>query len=315
MVLRVVIVGARRRRQGIGEFLAHAFSKADAKVVAVVGTTAETSAKAQANLLEQYGIRCAAYNSLAPALEREEPDIVVICTPYESHLQQLKMVQGAGANCLCEKPLIWGSENNNVSETSHIVDGFIRKKCYLSLVTQWPYTLSSFYELYPGIKRQPVTEFKMLLSPIRPGLDMILDAAPHLLSMLYALVGNGKILTPKLHFTDKSQRQMNLMFDYQHSGDGNITVDFSATVCEDIPRPASYSINGHTLSRRIVLPDYSIWFEGNEKSVEAIDPLNLLVADFMKKIVNQCAIDRQAIIANIEALELLNKTALNTLDI
>ncbi len=312
---RVVVVGARRRRQGIGEFLAHAFSKAGAEIVAVVGTTPETSIKAQTNLLNQFGIRCATYNSLTLALEKEVPDIVVICTPFESHLEHLKIVQAAGAHCLCEKPLTWETDKDNVTETSHIVDGFINNKRYLSLVTQWPYTLSSFYSLYPDLKKQPITEFEMILSPIRPGPNMVLDTSSHLMSMLYALAGNGKILKQKLGFTNKTQRQMALTFEYQHAGDVNITVNFTANVCEESPRPASYSINGHNLSRRIVLPGYGIWFDGNDKSVEAIDPLNLLVADFIKKIDDKCMIDRQAIIGDIEALELLNKTALNTLDI
>ncbi len=304
---KVIIVGARRRRQGIGEFLAAAFSVAGAEVTAVVGTTSETAGLAQANLLARHGIKCAAYSSLATALEKESPDIVVICTPFESHLEQLKLVLAAGAHCLCEKPLIWGMGSRNISETTQIIDGFIHNKRHLSLVTQWPYTLASFYEIYPGLKNQPVSDFEMTLSPIRPGPDMILDAAPHIISMLQALVGHGTIQNVQSSFTDNEKR-LTLGFNYDQTADTNTAVKFITTVCEDIPRPASYSINGHGLSREIELPDYKIWFTGNNKRVPANDPLNLLAADFLEKISNSSPLDRQALIASITALDMLYKS-------
>jgi len=307
---KVIIVGARRRRQGIGEFLASAFSVTGAEVTAVVGTTPETAGLAQANLLAHHGIKCAAYSSLATALEKEAPDIVAICTPFESHLEQLKLVLAAGAHCLCEKPLIWGMGSRNIPETTQIIEGFIHNKRYLSLVTQWPYTLTSFYEIYPGLKNQPVSDFEMTLSPIRPGPDMVLDAAPHIISMLQALVGDGLIQNVSHSFAD-NENQLTLDFDYRQTSGGMTTVKFITTVCEDIPRPASYSINGHGLFREIELPDYKIWFKGNNKRVPASDPLNLLAADFLEKIKNKSPADHQALITSIRGLDVLHKSVLD----
>lgn len=301
-MIKVIIVGARRRRQGIGEFLAKAFSVAGAEVVAVVGTTPETAELAKTNLFEHHAIDCVAYDSLALAIEKETPDIVAICTPFESHLEQLQQVLDAGVHCLCEKPIIWGAENN-IAETKKIVDGYFHNKQYLSLVTQWPFTLDAFNKLYPQVKNQPVTEFEMTLSPIRPGPDMVLDAAPHLLSMLQALVGNGKIHNINSSFINKRQ-QLNLIFDYQHLS-GNTSVRFTTTVCEEIPRPASYTINGCNLSREIELPDYNIWFNGNNNRVPAEDPLNLLAVDYLEKIKSGCTVDRQALMTSIEALDMI----------
>ncbi len=303
---KVIIVGARRRRQGIGEFLAQAFSAAGAEVIAVVGTTPETASLAQANLLAQHGIKCAAYSSLATALEKESADIVALCTPFDSHLAQLKLVLAAGAHCLCEKPIIWGMGARNIPETTQIIDDFIHNKRYLALVTQWPYTLASFYEIYPELKNQPVSAFEMTLSPIRPGPDMVLDAAPHIISMLQALAGDGTIQNVKSSFTNNENR-LTLDFDYQQTAGANTTVRFITTVCEDIPRPASYSINGHVLSREIELPAYKIWFQGKDKRIQASDPLNLLVTDFLANIKNKNSVDRQALITSITALDVLYK--------
>jgi len=307
---KVIIVGARRRRQGIGEFLASAFSNAGAEVTAVVGTTPETAGLAQANLLAQYGIKCTAYSSLAIALEKETPDIVALCTPFESHLEQLQLVLAAGAHCLCEKPIIWGLGARNIPESTQVIDNFIHNKRYLSLVTQWPYTLNSFYEIYPEQKDQPVSNFEMTLSPIRPGPDMVLDAAPHIISMLQALVGDGSIENIKSGFTE-NEKSLVLDFDYKQTAGANTRVKFRTTVCEDIPRPASYGINGHVIAREIELPDYNIWFQGKDKRIPASDPLNLLVADFLANIKNKNPVDYQALITSITALDMLYKSVLD----
>lgn len=307
---KIIIVGARRSRQGIGEFLANAFVTAGAEIVAVIGTTPETAALAQANLFKQYGIKCAAYDSLGVALEKEPADIVAICTPFEAHLQQLELVLAAGIHCLCEKPMVWGMGSKNIAETRQIVDGFIDKNLYLSLVTQWPHTLLSFYELFPREKNKTVATFEMALSPIRPGPDMVLDAAPHLLSMLFELVGHGEIQAPASSFSN-DKHELTMSFKYKHKT-GITAVNFRAAVCEQIPRPASYCINGHTVSREIELPDYSIWFQGNAQRIPVTDPLNLLAAEYLNKINNKTPADRESLVASIEALGILYKSAMNS---
>ncbi len=304
---RVMIIGARRRRQGIGEFLAQAFAAAGADVAAIVGTSPETVGQAQARLRERYGIRCAAYTSVVAALEREAPDIVAICSPYDVHHDQLQAVQQAGAHCLCDKPLWWGATQDRVAATMRIVDGFIARRRYLALATQWPYTLPAFFSLYPQAKSQPVADFEMMLSPIRPGLNMILDAAPHPLSMLQELVGYGAVSAPRLRFLDpdqRDQRRLELDFEYWH-GTGTTAVHFKTAVCAEAPRPASYAINGYRVEREIALPEYQVSFAGDGRRLRVEDPLQLLVADFLDKVKTNCAVDRRALIDSIGALEVL----------
>ena len=301
---RVMIIGARRRRQGVGEFLAHAFAVAGADVAAIVGTSPETVGQAQAQLRERYGIRCGAYTSVVAALEREAPDIVAICSPYDVHHDQLQAVQQAGAHCLCDKPLWWGETQDRVAATMRIVDGFIARQRYLALATQWPYTLPAFFSLHPQVKSQPVADFEMMLSPIRPGLNMILDAAPHPLSMLQALVGYGAVGAPRLRFLDPDQGQLELDFEYRH-GTGTTAVHFKTAVCAEAPRPASYAINGHRIEREIALPEYQIWFAGDGRRLRVEDPLQRLVADFLDKVKTDRAVDRRALIDSIGALEVL----------
>ena len=59
-MIRVLIVGAGRSRNGIGEYVGKYFHKNKAQVVAVLGTTQETSLRA-ASALEKYGIASTPY--------------------------------------------------------------------------------------------------------------------------------------------------------------------------------------------------------------------------------------------------------------
>lgn len=305
---KVMVIGARRRRQGVGEFLAQAFSAAGAEVSAIVGTSPETASLAQAQLHERYGIRCSAHTSIDEALEREAPDIAVICSPFEVHYEQLRAVQRAGAHCLCEKPLWWGETNDRIAETKSIVDGFITHDRYLALVTQWPYTLPAFYSIYPQLKEQPVTDFQMTLSPMRAGLSMILGSAPHLLSMLQHLLGHGTVGSPRARFLGSDQSRLELDFEYRHAA-GNTAVHFEASVCTHPPRPASYAINGFRVERQITLPQYRTSFVGQKRHVEVEDPLTLLAVDYLNKVETHCAVDRQALIDSILALDILYTSA------
>ena len=303
-----MIIGARRRRQGVGEFLAKAFSGAGADVCAIVGTTPETAALAQSQLRERYEIQCAAYSSVETALRSEAPDVVAICSPFEAHYQQLQAVQRAGAHCLCEKPLWWGEAGNRVAETEAIVDGFDEQSRYLALVTQWPYTLPAFYRIYPDQENRPVSDFRMQLSPTRPGLNMVLDSVPHLISMLQHLLGYGTIASARTRFFGSDRSRLELDFEYRHNA-GGTAVHFEASVCASPPRPASYAINGWRVERQIALPQYRASFVGSNRQVEVQDPLTLLAVDYLNKMQTHRATDRRGLIESIAALEVLYTSA------
>ena len=298
---KALIIGARCRRQGIGEYVARSLSRAGAGVRAIVGTTAETAGEAR-EALRRYGIECSAYTSVEAALQHERPDVVAICSPYAVHYENLEAVLESGAHCLCEKPLWWAKDANRKAATARIVDGFIEAGRYLAMITQWPYTLPAFYDLYPRVERQPVERFAMELSPIAPGRGMILDAAPHLLSMLQSLVGLGEIRAPRLRFRDRTQRELEVDFDYHHTA-GAASVAFRASVCVGRPRPACYVINGFRVDRGGKLPEYEIYFSGGGRRVRLEDPLELLVKDFLEKVEAGATADRGALIHSITALE------------
>jgi len=74
--------------------------RADVHLVAVADTTAS---RADA-FAQEYGGR--PYAGLAPLIEREKPDLVIVCTPSGNHAEQVLLAARAGVrNVIVEKPM------------------------------------------------------------------------------------------------------------------------------------------------------------------------------------------------------------------
>ena len=141
-VHRVLIVGARRRKQGLGEFIAQYFHEQGAEICGIVGTSSASVEEAAHHLQQQYGITTRGFTELADAIEQANPTVVVIASPNGVHRQHLEVVASAGISCLCEKPLYWNEGKTfEPDEVESLVERFCGEGQLLQLVTQWPETL------------------------------------------------------------------------------------------------------------------------------------------------------------------------------
>ncbi len=98
---RVLILGARRRKQGLGEFIAQYFHEHGAEVCGIVGTSSSSVEDTARYLKQQYGISTQGYTDLKFALEQANPTVVVIASPTGLHRQHLETVAAFGISCLC----------------------------------------------------------------------------------------------------------------------------------------------------------------------------------------------------------------------
>ena len=62
--MKAAVVGARRVRQGTGEYVARELARRGVDVVAIVGTRPDSVAEAATNLRERHGIEARGYTSL-----------------------------------------------------------------------------------------------------------------------------------------------------------------------------------------------------------------------------------------------------------
>ncbi|MBN2492705.1 MAG: Gfo/Idh/MocA family oxidoreductase [Planctomycetes bacterium] len=308
-MLDVVVIGARRVRQGIGEFVARSFHQAGARVRAVVGTSDETTRQAVQNLRARYGLECAGYTALEQALERERPDAVAICSPIPFHRLHLEQVAAFGAHCLAEKPLWWAEQvRDRERTTAALVDAFVRRGRHLALMTPWPLTLPDYDRVHPGRQGRPVAHFEMRLSPVTEGTSMVLDSVSHPLSLLQALVGTGEVRSPRAVVSAPGGRHVRLDFRYVHAA-GEVAAVCHLEATAQWPRPAAYALDGRRVERRIELPDYRIFFEGGGRRVALQDPLARLVRRFVDAVGSGAPGDREGLICGMRGLERLMAAA------
>ena len=316
--MKAVVVGARCARQGVGEYTARWLAAEGVEVAAVVGTRAETVALAQENLRVRYGLEARGSTSLHEALTVERPELVAIGSPHACHPEHLREVAELGAHCLCEKPLWWDEEvlpapDEAAGQTHELLEPFSRQARLLDLVTQWPCTLPAFEALHGALERGDhglarIQHFAMLLSPTRLGPAMVPDAAPHVLSMLEALVGPGDVLAAVARYPEAGGREVRLEFRYRHAT-GEVQVEGRFVTTEHRPRPAAYAVDGRWVERHIQLPSYQISFRADGREVEVEDPLRQLVRRFLERLSAGETVDVERLGTGMRNLALLARAA------
>jgi predicted dehydrogenase len=284
------VVGARRVRQGTGEYVARDLERHGARVVALVGTTPATIDEARRALAERHGIEARGHASLAAALAAEAVDAVAICSPPEAHRQDLLLAADAGLHVFLEKPAVWapGLEADPAgaarlaAELGAVADRLAAAGRTLHLNAQWPYTLDAYYALFPALRGRTPASFAMSLGPTRdPGPGMLVDSGSHPLSLLLALCGPGEARDIRVTALDRAAGRLALAFDWAHAG-GACAATLELVTCPRPPRPASYALDGRRAERRIAEPGYTFTFADGAREVPVPDPLSASVADFVR---------------------------------
>ena len=312
MPFKIAVMGPARSRQGTGPYVARAFHQLGCDVRAVVSSSLSSASRAATRLEKEYGIRCQAFAGMEEALEAVPIDIVAICSPPSTHYRYLEAATNAGCHVFCEKPLWWPEQEMQTPEcakrlshdTLRLVERARKSDIALQLNTQWVFTLPGFYALHPQPNPGPRTieTFSMWLSPQSMGKDMIIDAAPHALSMLYALFGAGRIENLRYDSpSDDPDRDLQIVFDYLHAT-GDCTVSLGLNSTDALPKPAAYAINQQRVDRHVELPDYLISLRSSDKQVPIVDPLMCSVKNFLGSIHSRCGVDETALIDGMEQL-------------
>jgi predicted dehydrogenase len=323
--MKAAVVGARRARQGTGEWVARDLARSGVEVCAIVGRTAESRAEARGTLRERYGIEAQGYGSLPELLEAESVDLVAICSPREAHLEQVRAALAAGCHVFCEKPFVWweGLESDPEGQGAlrdaidPLLAEFAARGLQLTLNTQWPFTLPGFDALHPDARAKPLRRFEMHLGPTRVGYEALLDSGSHPLSMLYALAGAScaGLESVNVRFSDADRATMTCTFDYMPpaSAAGGVSekvkVEVRLTQHPEPPRPAGYAINGFAVNRQIQLPDYSLSFEAQGRTQALPDPLSAAVADVLTRIRAAAPLETEPVLAGALHLHRLVQAA------
>lgn len=324
--LRVGVVGARTVAQGIGAYVARAFASAGCEVVALVGTSPATVAQARADLSRRYGLQCAGYLDVGAMLGEQALDVLAICSPPGVHREALAAALEARVHVLCEKPLWWEADSARraglAAEVEALARGFLERGRLLALNTQWPATLPTFRRLHPQAEKGGVRSFSMHLSPrgdapgSQPGRvgreHLVIDAAPHALSLLRALVGPGRVEGASASAPAPAPAigggpalaALDLRFTWR-TAELATRVELTLRQCPEQPRPAGYAINGAWADREVELPSYAMSLVSRESPARRVplpDPLDAHVADFVAGVAAGRRTDVEALVESLAAL-------------
>ncbi len=298
MSYKIGIIGAARRHQGTGPFIARTFANLGHKISGIVGTSENSVKQAVAELSSHYGINTKGYTNFSELIKQHVIDIIVIASPPGSHLNYLELAVEKKLHIFCEKPF-WWPDNGELELASYektlqtIVAKSTANQRYIHLNTQWSYTLKDFSQLHPNaIISNKINQFAMHLSPQSQGITMLVDAASHGLSMLYQLVGAGSLNNITMQ---QNTNGALIDFDYEHQqGCTRSTLGF--TQSNETPKPASYQINGYSVKRTVSLPAYQIQLQSDQQTIAIQDPLDASIRDFLASLDARLKSDKSALI-------------------
>ena len=280
--LRCGIVGAGRRRNGLGPFFAAHLEAGGGRVVGVSGRSRERTRLVAEQIGAAVGHSVGHYDGVEELLE-VGLDALVVAAPVEVHLPSLRAALAAGVPTLCEKPLVRVEEVGQVSE---LVRQFQAAGLVLVEHCQWPLVLPAWRRLYPEHGGEPVREFEMGLSPAAPGPQMLSDSFSHFVSLLQALVpvGDATVLGG-LRFVGHCGPEdgLNLSFVLERPFPA-VDCRLTLQLCKEQPRPAWFAIDGLRADRRVALPDYQMSLCAADRNIAMDDPSAALVYRFLSDI-------------------------------
>jgi predicted dehydrogenase len=275
--MKVSIIGAGRNRSGIGEYIGRYFYKNGAKVVSVLGTTEQTSQNAS-SALRKYGIESNPYTDFVEMVENEKPDVVAISSPSSSHYPYLLRSVELGLSVFCEKPFIRPDVDDMSEKVEDIFEKAKEKRLTVAMNSQWPFALKDYKKICGEIEIKKSNRFFMTMSPFTTGKEMIPEAAPHALSLLYCLLGKGAI--SDLIFEPAEKDEMLVTFRY-HFGARHCEVFLKLFKKEKQPRDFQFGLNDKIVRRSLNLKNYDIYFNYGNKKLKIADPLELSVKNFL----------------------------------
>jgi Oxidoreductase family, NAD-binding Rossmann fold len=278
---RIGIVGAGRRRQGLGPFVARDLAAAGAEIAGFVVTSAASRDAVTHAWSRELGIQARGHLDFSSLLRSERLDAVAILSPAETHERYLEAALEAGLHVLCEKPFVWGRPEL-AATARRLALGFEKRGLLLWENCQWPYTLPAFERLHPGALAQPPRRLAVRLQPGSTGAQMLGDAVPHALSLIQALLPGGAGQIERLRFKGGRQTSRRLALEFRYrAGERELEVAIELLRSDRRPREACLEIDGRRAERLVAADGYQLSFAEGGRTVPLPDPLTLLVADFV----------------------------------
>ena len=277
-MIRVSIIGARKDRNGIGEYIGKYLRQNRAEIISVLGTTEKTSESASLSL-RKYGIESHPYIDFYEMVEKEKPGAVVISSPSSTHYEYLVKCVDLGLNVFCEKPFIKPDLDDVREKVEDILKKAKEKRLTVAMNSQWPFAMKYYKKICGEVEIKKSNKFFITMSPFASGKEMIPESVPHALSLLYFLFGKGEI--GDLNVESPKEEEMVIQFRYLF-GTKDCKVLIKLIRKEQQPRMLQFGWNDKVVRRSLNLKNYDIYLNYGNRKLKITDPLELSVRDFIE---------------------------------
>ncbi len=283
MSFRIGIVGANRRRNGTGPFVAGYLAQAGCDVCAVAAASPESGQLAAQSLAPFLGKKPQVFESAWDMLNGAGLDAVAICSPAVFHAEYLRAALEARLHVFCEKPLLLLDGRRHADAARSLSQRFEAAGLVLHLNTQWPHTLREFHQLHGGFRPGGPRRLTMEMAPPVGGEDLFWESVPHPVSLLIVLGGAPEPRDLRAEWSP-AEDALDLDFAVPGPAGGRISARLRLRVCATQPRPAAYSIDGAAVRREVRLDPWSLRLATDGRSVPLRDPLETSVNEFVRRV-------------------------------
>lgn len=291
MALKVAVIGA----SGIGQHHARWHHLSGADVVAFVGTSQASCEKTALRLREYFGFSGRFYTDLTHMLQKEKPDIVDVCSPFQLHRVHVEEALEAGCHVICEKPLCWDiakSGDEIVADGEAVVAAVEASAHLLAMSAQYPASIPIYRNFYIQERGQweDVTsvymemEVKGRKGP-KFGDDIWIDLASHPLSLAMGFLPDYEIdwKTAQCVISERENRaHFDMVFEDKRCVVDIILRDIDA----GIPK-RRFGVNGFHVDWEGYADEGGVYRAKLTRGDHAIlcnDFMHILIEDFAKKI-------------------------------
>lgn len=275
----IALIGARRAHQGLGPFVAKFLNRAGARIPAFVGTSQENNRLAATELQSIAGLTCEGYSDLNSLLGDHRIDAVAILSPPETHAGYLDLALERGLHVLCEKPFVLEGRRAD-GDVERLLTGFEGAGLLVGENCQWPKMLASYRELFGAQTLAAPRRFAMGLSPSSSGVHMGCDALSHPLSLLQAL-DPGPARVSEVRVKSKGDQGAQIVHFRFQGPLQDLECSIHLEDSPQRPRPAWFQFDSARADRLIRASDYAIFLGDGSRQVQAPDPMEIHLREFV----------------------------------
>lgn len=264
----------------IGKYHIREFLNKDCLIVATISSKFK-------EIEEKYNISLNNYKNTENLIKNENIDLMIICSPTDTHYMYTKMCLQNDISVFCEKPFVYNYKEDNVSRCKELLLMAQTKNLFLNTNTQWVYGIEQIKYLIPKKLNKIVLYMEHYKQ--KEDINFFTENFSHMNSIIIYLLGNKKISNLNYNVDNYP-----CIFNFYY---GNIEIEYRLNYPHN--KKIIFQFND-TIFNRKVDKDYNQYFQINNEKIRIEDPLKLSIKNFVEK---KSLIEDKDILKNVEITE------------